>query len=71
MGNEENKKETFEEHIEVSKQYIKDRLFGILNGTSFEKFSSANLFEIAKDLERVETLQDFIKSQDFQTFIKK
>lgn len=61
-----NKKELFEKHLKDNKQQLKDRLFEILNGTGFEKFTSKNLQEITNDLKEIEILLEFLNSEDFR-----
>ena len=61
-----NKKELFEKHLKDNKQQLKDRLFEILNGTGFEKFTSKNLQEITNDLKEIEILLEFLNSEDFK-----
>lgn len=60
---EEEKKKLFLKHLEGNREYLKDRLFNILNGNGFEKFSSRNLQEITNDLKEIEILEDFIKNE--------
>lgn len=65
-----NKKELFEKHLKDNKQQLKDRLFEILNGTGFEKFTSKNLQEITNDLKEIEILLEFLNSEDFKILDK-
>ena len=64
-------KNLFKKHLLVARQSLQDRLFDILNGTGFEKFTSRNLQEITNDLKEIETLLDFIDGDDFKRIIKK
>lgn len=66
-----NQKNLFKKHLLVAKQNLKDRLFEILNGTSFEGFTSTKLQEITNDLKEIETLLDFIDGEDFKRIIEK
>lgn len=66
-----NQKNLFKKHLLVAKQSLKDRLFEILNGTSFEGFTSTKLQEIANDLKEIEILLDFIDGNDFKRIIEK
>ena len=65
-----NKENVFKRHLEKNKEYIKDRLFNILNGTTFEELTAKNLQEIADDLKEIEILENFLKSDDFKKLKK-
>lgn len=65
-----NKTEIYKKHLEKNKEHLMDRLFNILNGTGFEKFTAKNIQEIADDLKEIEILQEFLKSDDFEIIEK-
>lgn len=60
-----NKKDLFKEHLKQRKIDLKDRLLDILED-NLEEFSSRTLFNIAQNLKEIETIQDFIESDDFK-----
>lgn len=63
---ENEKKDLFKNHLENEKENLKNRLLSILNGNSLEKLTSKTLIEIAQDLKEIETLQNFVNSDDFE-----
>lgn len=63
---ENEKKDLFKNHLENEKENLKNRLLSILNGNSLEKLTSKTLIEIAQDLKEIETLQNFVNSDDFK-----
>lgn len=60
-----NKKDLFKNHLENEKENLKNRLLDILED-NLEEFSSRTLFNIAQNLKEIETIQDFIESDDFK-----